>query len=62
MVFIITCSVIDRDLLQLAYRQKHSTETALISALGAGSSAILLLLDLSPVGHNRSRYHAGTIM
>ena len=42
------------DLLQLAYRDKHSTETALIdvrnqilSALGAGSSAILLMLDLS---------------
>ena len=42
------------DPLQLAYRDKHSTETALIkvqndilSALDAGSSAILLMLDLS---------------
>ena len=42
------------DLLQSAYRDKHSTETALIkvqndilSALDAGSSAILLMLDLS---------------
>ena len=41
-------------LLQSAYKEKHSTETALIkvqneilSALGAGSSAILLMLDLS---------------
>ena len=40
--------------LQPAYRDKHSTETVLIkvqnvilSALGAGSSAILLMLDLS---------------
>ena len=42
------------DPLQSAYRDKHSTETALIkvqndilSALDAGSSAILLMLDLS---------------
>ena len=42
------------DPLQSAYRCKHSTETALlkvqndiISALDAGSSAILLMLDLS---------------
>ena len=42
------------DPLQSAYRDKHSTETALIkvhndilSALDAGSSAILLILDLS---------------
>ena len=42
------------DSLQSAYRDKHSTETALIkvqngiiSALDAGSSAILLMLDLS---------------
>ena len=42
------------DLLQTAYRDKHSTETTLIkvqndilSALDAGSSAILLMLDLS---------------
>ena len=42
------------DPLQLAYRHKHSTETALIkvqndilSALDAGSSAILLMLDIS---------------
>ena len=42
------------DSLQLAYRDNHSTETALIkvqndilSALNAGSSAILLMLDLS---------------
>ena len=42
------------DLLQSAYRDKHSTETALIkvqndilSALDTGSSAILLMLDLS---------------
>ena len=41
-------------LLQSAYRDKHSTETALInvqndilSALDAGSSDILLILDLS---------------
>ena len=40
--------------LQSAYRDKHSTETALIkvqnyivSALDAGSSAILMMLDLS---------------
>ena len=44
------------DPLQSAYRDKHSTETALIkvqkdilSELDAGSSAILLMLDLSPV-------------
>ena len=44
------------DPLQSAYRDKHSTETALIkaqndilSALDAGSSAILLMLDLSTV-------------
>ena len=44
------------DPLQSAYRDKHSTETALItvqddilSALDAGSSAILLMLDLSAV-------------
>ena len=42
------------DPLQSAYRDKHSTETALIkvqndilSALDAGSSAILLMMDLS---------------
>ena len=42
------------DPLQSAYRDKHSTETALIklqndilSALDTGSSAILLMLDLS---------------
>ena len=42
------------DPLQSVYRDKHSTETALImvqndilSALDAGSSAILLMLDLS---------------
>ena len=42
------------DPLQSAYRHKHSTETALIkvqndilSALDAGSSAVLLMLDLS---------------
>ena len=42
------------DPLQSAYRDKHSTEIALIkvqndilSALGAGSSTILLMLDLS---------------
>ena len=42
------------DPLQSAYRDKHSTETALIkvqndilSALDAGSPAILLMLDLS---------------
>ena len=42
------------DPLESAYRDKHSTETALIkvqndilSALDAGSSAILLLFDLS---------------
>ena len=42
------------DLLQSAYSDKHYTETALIrvqnyilSALDAGSSAILLMLDLS---------------
>ena len=42
------------DPLQSAYRDKHSTETALVkvqndilSALDAGSSAILLMLDLS---------------
>ena len=42
------------DSLKSAYRDKHSTETALIkvqndilSALDAGSSAILLMLDLS---------------
>ena len=42
------------DPLQSAYRDEHSTETALIkvqngilSALDAGSSAILLMLDLS---------------
>ena len=42
------------DPLKLAYRDNHSTETALIklqndilSALCAGSSAILLMLDLS---------------
>ena len=42
------------DPLQSAYRDKHSTETALIkvqndtlSALDAGSSAVLLMLDLS---------------
>ena len=42
------------DPLQSAYRDKHSTETALIkvqndilSALDAGSSAILLMLDVS---------------
>ena len=42
------------DPLQLAYRDKHSTETALIkvqnnilSALDTGSSAILQMLDLS---------------
>ena len=42
------------DPLQSAYRDKHSTETALIkvqndilSALDVGSSAILLMLDLS---------------
>ena len=42
------------DPLQSAYRDNHSTETALIkvqndilSALHAGSSAILLMLDLS---------------
>ena len=42
------------DPLQSAYRDKHSTETALIkvqnyilSTLDAGSSAILLMLDLS---------------
>ena len=42
------------DPLQSAYRDKHSTETALfkvqndiLSALDAGSSAILLMLDLS---------------
>ena len=42
------------DPLQSAYRDKHSTETALIkvqndilSALDAGSSAILMMLDLS---------------
>ena len=44
------------DSLQSAYRDKHYTETALIkvqndilSALDAGSSAILLMLDLSAV-------------
>ena len=44
------------DPLQSAYRDKHSTETALIkvqndilSALDAGSSAILLMYDLSAV-------------
>ena len=44
------------DPLQSAYSDKHSTETALIkvqndilSALDAGSSAILLMLDLSAV-------------
>ena len=44
------------DLLQSAYRDKHSIETALIkvqndmlSALDDGSSAILLMLDLSAV-------------
>ena len=43
----------ESDPLQSAYRDKHSTETALIkvqndilSALDAGSSAILLMLDL----------------
>ena len=42
------------DPLQAVYRDKHSTETALIkvqkdilSALDAGSSAIVLMLDLS---------------
>ena len=42
------------DPLQSAYRDKHSTETALnkvqndiLSTLDAGSSAILLMLDLS---------------
>ena len=52
--------------LQSAYRDKHYTETALIkvqndilSALDAGSSAILLMLDLSAAfGHNRPRYTA----
>ena len=33
--------------LQSAYRNKHYTETDLIKALDAGSSAILLMLDLS---------------
>ena len=51
------------DALQSAYRDKHSTETDLIkvqndilSALDAGSSAILLMLDLStafdPIDHD----------
>ena len=50
----VSCVHIYMQLLQSAYRDKHSTETALIkvqndilSALDAGSSAILLMLDLS---------------
>ena len=47
--------------LQSAYRDKHSTETSLIkvqndiiSVLDAGSSAILLILDLFRIRHDRS--------
>ena len=58
------------DPLQSTYRDKHSTETALIkvqndilSALDAGSSAILLMLDLSAsIRHRRSRYSAVPIV
>ena len=56
------------DPLQSTYNDKHSTETALIkvqndilSALDAGSSAILRMLDLS-AAFDRSRYLAVTSM
>ena len=57
------------DPLQSAYRDKHSTETVLIkvqnyilSALDAGSSAILMMLDLSAAFDTIDRYLAVTIM